>query len=130
MYDLIVAGGGTSGISTAISAAKQGLKVLVIEKNTYLGGSMTGALVVPMMKNLLKNGKSLSGEFVEELMTEMRKTSDALTYSDNNIGWFNPDIMKCILDDLFQKYNIEVFFDTVVTNANISDNKIQNIEIT
>ncbi|MCR4881454.1 MAG: FAD-dependent oxidoreductase [bacterium] len=130
MYDLIVAGGGTSGISTAISAAKQGLKVLVIEKNSFLGGSMTGALVVPMMKNMLKNGKSLSGEFVEELMAEMRKTSDALTYSDNNIGWFNPDIMKCTLDDLFQKYNIEVFFDTVVTNANISDNKIQNVEIT
>ena len=129
MYDLIVAGGGTSGISTAISAAKNGLKVLVIEKNSFLGGSMTGALVVPMMKNILKNGENLSGAFVEELMAQLRKTSDALTYSDKNTGWFNPEIMKCALDDLFEKYNIDVFFDTIVSNVKILNKKIQNIEI-
>ena len=129
MYDLIVAGGGTSGIAVAISAAKQGLKVLVVEKNTYLGGTMTGALVMPMMKNMLKSGENLSSDLVEELMNEMRKTSNALTYTDKNIGWFNSEMMKCMLDDLFEKYGVAVLFDTVVTNANISENKIKNIEV-
>ncbi len=129
-YDLIIAGGGTAGIATAISAAKSNLSVLVIEKNTYLGGSMTGALVMPMMKNMLKNGENLSGELVNELMSEMRKTGDALTYSDKNTGWFNSEMLKCTLDDMFEKYEVDVLFDSVVTGAKLSQNQIKNIEIT
>ena len=128
MYDLIIAGGGTAGCAVAVNGAKSGLKVLVIEKNTYLGGSMTGALVMPMMKNMLKNGKELSGEFVKELMDEMRKTGDALTYSDNKIGWLNSEMLKCTLDDLFEKYGVDVLFDTAVTGAMLKNGKIETIE--
>ena len=129
MYDLIIAGGGTAGCATAISAAKEGLKVLIIEKNSFLGGSMTGSLVLPMMKNSLQNGTNLSGEFCEELMKELRKTNDALTFSDGNLGWFNPEILKCILDDLCEKYKIEILFDSIVTNATTSDNKVISCDV-
>lgn len=36
MYDLVVVGGGASGVFAAINAAKQGKKVLIIEKNLKL----------------------------------------------------------------------------------------------
>ncbi len=49
-WDLIVAGGGTSGVAAGISAARNGCKVLIVEKNSFLGGTATGALVTPMMK--------------------------------------------------------------------------------
>ena len=39
--DVVVAGGGTAGIVAAISAARNGADVLVVEKNGYLGGLMT-----------------------------------------------------------------------------------------
>ncbi len=129
MYDLIVIGGGTSGCATAINAAKNGLKVLIVEKNSFLGGSMTGSLVMPMMKNFLTNGTDLSGDFCKELMNELSKTKDALTFSDNNYGWFNSEMLKCILDDLCEKYNIKVYFDSIVTNATISDNQLTSVEI-
>ena len=102
MYDLIIAGGGTAGCATAISAAKKGLSVLVIEKNSFLGGSMTGALVMPMMKNSLKNGTNLSGNLCQEILSELKKTNDSITFSDGNNGWFNSEILKCVLDDLFE----------------------------
>ena len=129
MYDIIIAGGGTAGIAAAISAAKTGLNVLVVEKNSFLGGSMTGALVMPMMKNMLKTGENLSGNIVTEIMQELEKTSDSLTYSDGNQGWFNSEMLKCILDDLFEKHNIRVLFDTVVTGVNIENNSIKSVEI-
>lgn len=37
-YDLIVVGGGIAGISSAIEAAETGVKVLLIEKQPYIGG--------------------------------------------------------------------------------------------
>ena len=129
MYDLIVVGGGTSGCATAINAAKNGLKVLIVEKNTFLGGSMTGALVMPMMKNFLQNGEDLSGSFPKELMSKLRQTNDAITFSDNNYGWFNPEMLKCLLDDLCEQYGVDIYFDSIVTNATISDKKITSVEI-
>ena len=38
-YDLIVVGGGFSGVCAAISAAKEGLNTLLIERYNCLGGA-------------------------------------------------------------------------------------------
>ena len=40
-YDVVVVGGGPGGIPAAIAAARQGAKVLLVERNGYLGGNMT-----------------------------------------------------------------------------------------
>ena len=37
-YDVIVVGGGLAGLSCAFYASKKGKKVLLLEKNKYLGG--------------------------------------------------------------------------------------------
>lgn len=44
-YDLLVAGGGTAGVFAAISAARTGAKTILIEKNGFLGGTITSAKV-------------------------------------------------------------------------------------
>ena len=46
-YDLVVAGGGLAGVSAAISAARDGLSVLLVEKSGSLGGALSGGLVYP-----------------------------------------------------------------------------------
>ena len=50
-YDVIVAGGGVAGVAAAVSAAKRGRSVLLLEKSNILGGLATLGLVnlfVPM----------------------------------------------------------------------------------
>ena len=50
-YDLIVAGGGVAGVAAAVSAARMGKRVLLIEKSVSLGGLATIGLInmfVPM----------------------------------------------------------------------------------
>jgi hypothetical protein len=42
--DLVVYGGTASGVVTAYTAAKQGLKVILLEPGTHLGGMVTGGL--------------------------------------------------------------------------------------
>ena len=39
IFDVIVVGGGGSGLAAAIGAAEEGARVIVIEKNSHLGGS-------------------------------------------------------------------------------------------
>ena len=44
-YDVIIVGGGTAGVVAALSAARNGASVLVIEKHTFLGGSLLAGAI-------------------------------------------------------------------------------------
>ena len=41
-YDILVLGGGISGITAALEAAETGFSVLLVEKEAYLGGKVSG----------------------------------------------------------------------------------------
>ena len=42
-YDVVVIGGGTAGVIAAIQAAREGVRVLLVEKNDILGGTTVNA---------------------------------------------------------------------------------------
>lgn len=44
-YGVVVAGGGMAGCCAALSAARSGAKTLLIERNAFLGGMLTGGMV-------------------------------------------------------------------------------------
>ena len=41
--DLLVVGGGASGVAAGIQAARMGIKTLIVEEGTWLGGMLTAA---------------------------------------------------------------------------------------
>ena len=45
-YDVLVLGGGPSGIIAALSAAESGLRVGLIENRSFVGGNMTIGLPI------------------------------------------------------------------------------------
>jgi len=129
IWDVIVAGGGTSGTSAAISAAKNGAKVLIVEKNSFLGGSMTASLVTPMMKNTTSDGKNLNSPFFDEIYSRLSKTGDAAEFKDGNKGWFNPEMLKCTLDDLCEENNVKVLFQTEITSAEKENSLLKSLTV-
>ena len=44
-YEIIVAGGGVAGVAAAYTAAREGKRVLLIEKSVMLGGLATPGLI-------------------------------------------------------------------------------------
>jgi hypothetical protein len=63
--DVAVIGGGPGGIPAAIAAARQGAKVLLVEKNGFLGGNMTIGL--PLLGYLDKDGNTIIKGIAQEL---------------------------------------------------------------
>ncbi len=124
-YDVIIVGGGTAGCSAAYNAGIRGLKVLLIEKNIHLGGTITSALVVPAMKS---GEHQINTDFYKALIAELHSIGGQATYQDNP-GWFNPELTKIALDTLMAKANVDVFFDTHIRDVIIENRVIKGIVI-
>ena len=108
-YDIIIAGGGTAGCACAYIAGKLGLKVLLIEKNSFLGGSITSSLVIPAMKT---SENAINTDFFNTLYNKLHKINGASRYIDGNKGWFNPELTKIVLDNMMQEANVKILFES------------------
>ena len=107
-YDVVIIGGGTSGCACAYNCAKLKLKTLLIEKNNFLGGLMTGGLVVPIMKSSVDD---LNCDYYKNLVDTAKKYHAQIKYKDGNDGWFNPEVMKIVLEDLLTQEDIRTYLD-------------------
>ncbi len=123
-YDIVIIGGGTAGCASAYTAGKLGLKTLLLEKSQVLGGTMTSGLVVPVMKS---GDNQINTDFYNALVSELAKIGGQVTYQGNS-GWFNPELMKIVLDNMMKTVNVEVLFNTEVTDAILSETLSSHIE--
>ena len=48
-FDVVVIGGGPAGTVASIAAAREGARVACVERYGFLGGTLTAAMVAPMM---------------------------------------------------------------------------------
>ncbi|MCX6954238.1 MAG: FAD-dependent oxidoreductase, partial [Verrucomicrobia bacterium] len=68
-YDVLVVGGGPAGLTTALAAVEDGLKVGLIENRSFVGGNMTIGLPVLGFLGQKKNQiiKGLPQKFIDRL---------------------------------------------------------------
>ncbi len=131
-YNLIVAGGGLTGVAAAVSAAREGLSVLIIEKNGSFGGAMTNNLVYPFMRyhTVMINGekKILSdGIFTEMRKLHMKKYMENKNYAD--YLRFNPECFKFTLDEMIEEAGTDVLFHSLICGATVKDKRITEITV-
>ncbi len=127
-YDITIFGGGPAGISAAYTAASLGYKTLLVEKNNYLGGQMTGALVVPMMQS---TSDDINTEFYKTLIKYAKDYNAQITYCDGNEGWLNPVLLKIVFEKMLKDIGVDILYETELKNKEIdNDTKtINSVEI-
>lgn len=101
MVDVLVAGGGASGVAAALQSARMGMRVLVVEETPWLGGMLTTAGVSAIDGNYrLPSG--IFGEFREELARHYGSMDSLAT------GWvskvlFEPSVGNRILQEMVSR---------------------------
>ncbi len=118
-YDLIVVGGGISGVAAAVSAARQGLSVLIIEKFGCLGGALTNSLVYPFMQHVTWDGSKLLSDGI---FGEMKKRQAAYKES----SWEN---FKFVFDDMVIEAGVDVLFHATVFEAKTDGRAVRSVSV-
>jgi len=101
-FDVVVAGGGIAGAIAGIAAAREGAKVLVIEPNGFLGGTLTASGVGPMMSFHAGNKQVIKG-IADELIERLKKREKSpghILNSTNSITPFDAEAMKYELETM------------------------------
>ena len=127
-WDVIVVGGGTAGSVTGIASARLGARTLVVEALGFLGGTATGALVTPFMRNVA-GGKELNRGLTDEIKARLRAQGDGAVDPDGNDNWFNPEGLKFVLEDLLLEAGGEVLYHTYFVGAVVKEGWIQAVEV-
>lgn len=125
-YDLIVVGGGLSGACATISASRQGLKVLLLEKSNCLGGTATGGLVLPFMPNETTiNGEKtyLWGGIFKEIRQALISRG-ALKYEG-----FLEEELKLVLNRMVIGSGADILFHAHLTGLTYNDGKINSVSV-
>ena len=122
-YDVVILGGGTAGCACAYNCGKLGLKTLLIEKKCFLGGTMTGGLVVPVMKS---GENQINTDFYNLLIKKMQEVSGQVAYQGNS-GWFNPLKLKNVLLEILKNVNVEIIFNSCASNAEVKNREILSV---
>ncbi len=108
--DIVVVGGGPSGIMAAYAAAGEGKKVMLLESRGYLGGNLTIGL--PILAFLDVNGKQcvrgLAQQFIDRLAARGAATGHKRCKLHMSLTIIDSEEAKNVALDMMKEKGVEV----------------------
>ncbi len=142
-YDVLVAGGGPAGIAAAVAAARNGAKTLLIERNGFVGGMATAALIGPFMTSYDGRGERqiIKGIF-DELVRKLEAAGGAIHPS--RVGWatshaafirighdhvtpFDSEILKIVAEDMLTESGVDLLYYTQFVDCVMEGGRIKTV---
>ena len=134
--DVVVLGGGSAGVAAAVAAARKGLRVMLIERNAYLGGKATAAEVgtVCGLYHFSKNEKSayIVKGFAKEFAEKLRVQSNTSPlFSPEGVHYlpYHVEAFKEICLDLINEHKISIYFNAVLEHVTVENQKLKSVHI-
>lgn len=126
--DIVVVGGGTTGPFAAISAARLGKKVVLIERFGSLGGNLTlglntkpsGALVGGLPLEIWDLARSVGGAGADYMA--LTKTGGVKIASP-----CDPETMKMLMTRLCVDSGVQILFETFVSGPIVENGAVQGV---
>ena len=141
--DVLVAGGGIAGIAAALSAARGGKRVLLLEREYALGGMATLGLVTIYLPLCDGAGHQLSFGIAEELLKMSIEQGAEANYPApwleggspeervrlRYMAQFNPHLFAMRAEQLLAEAGAEILYGSVLCAARAEDGRITHAVI-
>ena len=126
--DVVVLGGGPAGVAAAVSAARNGVKTILLERYTFLGGLWTGGLVLPMLST---HGLSPDNEwtkviwgFSNEIYMRLKKMKMVVNAKAPCV---DPEACKYVLEQYCEESGVQIIYHSWASDALMSGDRIEAI---
>ncbi len=142
-YDLVVCGGGPSGIAASLAAARAGMKVLLVDANAQLGGMCTSGHVCHWLGGRSRDASQwvVGGIFKELAQDAVQKGAAILPSppSDGKLtphGWshslvsgipVDPFALAPLLDEKIAEAGIELLLCTQAVHVLVEKSRITHV---
>jgi len=124
--DVLVCGGGPSGIMAALAAAKNGARAFLVEQEGFLGGSATANLINPLPEVVGKGG------LIEHFLNHMADLGGYIRHDASKIGYdfsaanaFDPEIYKLTALKMLDEAGVSLLLHTLAVQPVMQENKIK-----
>lgn len=131
-YQIVVCGGGIAGVCAAVTAAREGAKVLLLERGGCLGGTLTEGHVPQIMDGFNKGGlvKEIFDFLNEHNMTCVRKGKKVDEQGNRIPGsMVDTEGAKYFFDKICLESGVKVLYFSQVMAVDVEDRKIREILI-
>lgn len=141
--DVVVVGGGPAGMCAAIAAAREGVRVILIEQGGFCGGMATKGLVGPFMTCYDAKGETmiirgLFKEIVERMVARGFAIHPAQVHGGTAFtSWikighehvtpFEPEGLKIIIDEMLTEAGVKILYHTDFIHPVLDNNTISGI---
>lgn len=119
--DLMVAGGGLAGVLAAVSAARHGAKVVLVQDRSRLGGNSSSEIKMHVVGS--NNHKGRPGWREGGLLEEFRLDDAA---NNPQRCWELWDLL--LYDKVVSEPNITLLLETTLYSAEVKDGTIQRVQ--
>ena len=132
--DVVVVGSGSAGATAAIAAARQGARVLVLERSPFLGGTSTA--VLDTFYGFYTPGEQshkVVGGIGDDVVRQLQKLDTVLerpnTYGAGLGVTYHPDYLKCAWDQLIQGSGADVLLNCWVQDVDLEGDRIDSVVV-
>lgn len=128
-YDVLVVGGGPAGLTSALAAAEDGLRVGLIESRSFVGGNMTIGL--PVLGFLGQKGnqiiEGLPQKFIDRLKLRNAASEHRPCPLHMGITLVEPEAVKTVALEMLTEAGVDVLFYTFCAGVIMDGDTIRGV---
>jgi FAD dependent oxidoreductase len=136
-YDVIVAGGGTSGVAAAIASARTGAKTIVIERVGALGGQMniSGPPGFAYANLYNERQERIIGGIITETHERLLKEGHGIPHLEPDFrGWYtfayvDPDWWGLMIFEMMRENNVKLLLRSLVVDVVKEGNAVKGVVV-
>ena len=131
--DVVVIGGGAAGVAAAVSAAREGAKVILIERGGFLGGTMTSTSlggICGLFTLVEDQPVQIIQGFAEEIRDRLERyggTNGPLVWLQTASLPYDLFVLKTIFDEVTSHANIKILYQTYLVGSVCAEKRVNEI---
>lgn len=128
-FDVVVLGGGSAGVATAIAASRNGARTVLVDAGPMIGGEMLSG--IPIDGCLSTRGEWVVGGVVRDLFTECDRLGGYIGPIDDfrslHVVAIDPEVMKLAVVKLVHEAGVKLLLYTFAEDVVVEDGEVKGM---